>query len=154
MRHRHTKNPRTSFKRRRGGQPGNANAYKHGFYSSRLLSASLQAAEKHRSADLQTDIDMVTISIDNFLRSAADGKQRTWEQNLVQLRAVALAAAAKASLLRIQSNMERKLVDVTGTGSWISSLLDGQAQEPGSEAETSTPALDRLLPPPDPDPEE
>jgi hypothetical protein len=158
MRHRHTKNPHATFKRHRGGQPGNANAYKHGFYSARLLSADLQAAEKHRSEDLQADIDMVTISIDNFLRSASDGKQRSWEQYLVQLRAVTLAAATKGSLLRIQSNMEKKLADVTETGSWLSSLLSEEAEGGGSsspsDVETSTPSWDHSLPPPDPKPKE
>ncbi len=134
MRNRHAKTPRPPVKRRRGAQPGNSNAYKHGFYSSRLPPADLQSAEKHRTDDLQADIDMVTVSIDNFLRSGLDPNERTWERSLLQLRAVTLAVAAKASLLRIQSNMQTKLAGVKETGAWLESILSEDEPETDSSS--------------------
>jgi len=155
MRNRHAKTPHPPAKPRRGAQPGNSNAYKHGFYSSRLPPADLQSAEKHRTDDLQADIDMVTVSIDNFLRSGLDPNERTWEKSLLQLRAVTLAVTAKASLLRIQSNMQTKLAAVKETGAWLESILS----EDEPETDSSSPSLpaqtdhseDRSQPlPPDP----
>jgi len=127
-------------------------------FFARLLPAETQALEKNLTKDLQDDIDLVTISIDNFLRSPSNERPRTWEQLLVQLRAVTLAVSAKASLIRIQSNMQKKLADTNETEAWLTSLLSEEEEEAGSsspsEESASRPSLDPLLPPPEKKPEE
>lgn len=111
-------------KKSAGGQPGNENAYKHGFYSARMLPEEKQELEEHLSGNLQADIDLMTVAMDNFLKKTMDGQARTWDQLLVQLRAVTLSAAAKGTLIRIRSNMAKKIEDITDTEEWLEGLME------------------------------
>jgi hypothetical protein len=111
-------------KRSTGGQPGNSNAYKHGFYSARLHPEEKQELEENLSGNLQADIDLLTVAIDDYLKKTAGDQPRTWDQLLVQLRAVTLAAAAKATLIRGRSSMAKKIAEITDTEAWLADLVE------------------------------
>ncbi len=108
----------------KGGQRGNKNALKHGFYSASLKPEERQALEENLSASLQADIDLMTTSIDNFLQESADDQARTWDQMLEQLRAVTVATASKASMIRVKANMAKKIEAIADTEKWLRGLME------------------------------
>jgi len=52
-----------SPKRRRGAQPGNANALKHGYYASRLPAADVAAIKGHVFFGLEEEIELLRVFI-------------------------------------------------------------------------------------------
>jgi len=83
-----------STPRRRGGQPGNRNAIKHGFY------AHQQASPIESLVDLEEEIQVLRLFIRDFLDQ--DRSQVTFEQNLALLRAVCFAFTALNRLVKTQ----------------------------------------------------
>jgi hypothetical protein len=86
----------SSPKRRRGGQTGNQNARKHGYYSSRYP-ASAQDEGNPLSIDLQAEIDLIRASIQRVI---ALGEPQTYREAVDYLRALSLAATALSRLVR------------------------------------------------------
>jgi hypothetical protein len=85
-----------SSDRRRGGQPGNQNALKHGFYAA--PSPALPSSEGDSlSLDLQIEIAIIRQSIRSIL---ALGEPQTYRQAVDFLRALSLASNALARLVR------------------------------------------------------
>jgi hypothetical protein len=86
----------TSSQRRRGGQPGNQNALKHGVYAASR--PALPSSEGDPlSLDLQNEIVLIRQSIQRIL---ALGEPQTFRQAVDFLRALTLAADALARLVR------------------------------------------------------
>jgi hypothetical protein len=121
-----------AFKRRRGAPLGNANAFKHGFYSTRTPLDG-QALRQRLSTGLQTEIEMVDNAILNLLGSLEAESPPTWKQALDQLRAITLAVTAKTSLLRIQSSLQQKLANLEETGARLSDFLTSIEDETSLE---------------------
>jgi len=90
----------TSRRRRRGGQPGNANAFKHGFYGRRLPidPAALDAANLPPLDNLDEEIAMLRLSIRNLVAKSAD--PQTLGIDLILLRSLALAFGALNRLIK------------------------------------------------------
>ena len=86
----------SSSKHRRGAPPGNQNARKHGFYSSRYP-ASAQAEGNPPSLDLQAEIDFIRHSMQRVI---ALGEPQTYHEAVDYLRALSLAATALTRLVR------------------------------------------------------
>lgn len=85
--------------RKKGGQPGNLNAYKHGFYSDRFHDVENIALEAYLSTGLDSEVAMLRV----FTRRVfelADGIQDLKEAR-ESLGALGLAATRLAALLRI-----------------------------------------------------
>ncbi len=84
--------------RKRGGQPGNLNALKHGFYSKHFQKAELQDLEEAR--DLQEEIAMMRVVTRRLLRMARGCKEMGEMVNV--LGALGLASTRVAGLMKAQ----------------------------------------------------
>ena len=84
--------------RRKGGQPGNLNALKHGFYSKHFQKAELQDLEEAR--DLQEEIAMMRVVTRRLLKLARGCKDMGELINVVA--ALGLASTRVAGLMRTQ----------------------------------------------------
>ena len=90
--------------RKKGGQPGNLNAYKHGFYSHRFNEAENISLEAYLSTGLDSEVAMLRV----FTRRVfelADGIQDLNEARQ-SLGALGLAATRLAALLKSQMFLE------------------------------------------------
>ena len=90
--------------RKKGGQPGNLNAYKHGFYSHRFNDAENIGLEAYLSSGLDSEVAMLRV----FTRRVfelADGIQDLNEARQ-SLGALGLAATRLAALLKSQMFLE------------------------------------------------
>ena len=110
-----TKKTRPALKRKRGAQPGNSNAVKHGFYSHRFNALELKDLDTVLQDNLVDEIALVRVTIrrvfeyaDTEAESLAD-----WEAALNTLGASSIRLAG---LLRTQ-----KLL--TGSGGDVVSLI-------------------------------
>jgi hypothetical protein len=88
--------PTSSSNRRRGGQPGNQNARKHGFYASHYP-VSTQSEENPPTIDLQAEIDLIRASIQRVISL---GEPHTYHEAIDYLRALSLAVTALSRLVR------------------------------------------------------
>lgn len=73
-------------KRRRGGQPGNTNAYKHGFYT--IKPEVLQRFEADRIGEGTDEIQVLSSVLDVTVKTFAELQSPTLEQCQSTLRAV------------------------------------------------------------------
>ena len=90
--------------RRRGAQPGNQNARKHGFHSSLFKAHELKLLDDLPAADLTAEIELLRVTSARYLRSLQQVKGTDdYEANLTALRAVNLCAQSIAMLLRAQA---------------------------------------------------
>lgn len=95
--------------KKRGGQPNNANAYKHGFYSKHYAEFENQALSEIPLADLTDMIDNLRITTARFMEAYYSSlKNLDYESRLAGLRAISLAAGCLAGLVRLQAVGEKK----------------------------------------------
>jgi len=91
-------------KRKRGAQPGNQNAHKHGFYSKHLEKARRQEIEKAALTSLDEEITLLRLKIRDIL-----------EHDPRNLNLVIRAMGILARLLKLKYNLgsadEQKLAD-------------------------------------------
>jgi hypothetical protein len=90
--------------KRRGGQLGNQNALKHGFYSTLFKERERRLLEQMQPADLSAEIELIRVTSARFLEAlAASREPGDFEANLTALRLVNLSAQSIAMLLRAQA---------------------------------------------------
>ena len=90
--------------RKRGGQPRNKNAYKHGFYSKYFNSSERKALSDIPITDITDHIRLLRVQVDRFMQAYTTSLDKLdYEERLEGLRAVTLAIGRIASLERIQS---------------------------------------------------
>jgi len=90
--------------KRRGGQPGNNNAYKHGFYTALFQQHERQLLDNLPAADLSAEIELIRVTSARFIESLmASRGTLDYESNLTALRLVNLSAQSIATLLRVQA---------------------------------------------------
>lgn len=98
--------------KKRGGQPNNANAYKHGFYSKHYSESENQALAEIPLADLTDMIDNLRITTARFMEAYYSSlKKLDYESRLAGLRAISLAAGCLAGLVRLQAVAGKKAKD-------------------------------------------
>ena len=85
-------------RRKRGGQPGNLNALKHGFYSKQFQKSEL--AELEKAGDLQEEIGMMRVVTRRLLKMSRTCKDTGELVNV--LGALGLASTRVAGLMRTQ----------------------------------------------------
>ena len=96
--------------KKRGGQPNNKNAYKHGFYSKYFSAFEGKALSEIPVTDTTDQIGLMRIQIDRFMQVyTASLEELDFEERLAALRAVTLAVGRIASLERIQSSAGKNL---------------------------------------------
>ena len=84
--------------RRRGAQPGNTNALKHGFYSRQMDTLELLEFDDQGAKGLQDEITMLRLYIRRVLSLA--GRTQTLRESLDTVRAISLAATSLTRLLK------------------------------------------------------
>ena len=103
---------------RRGGQPGNHNAVKHGYYSSVFRQAERRLLEQVPLTDLSAEIELIRVTSKRFLQALAASKNDLdFETQLTALRAVNLSAQSIATLLRahaLTAALDRDAEDLLG----------------------------------------
>ena len=97
------------MKKKRGAQPQNKNAFKHGLYSAAFRSRETSLLDQVPLVDLLAEIDLLRVMKSRFLESvaASPGKLDPAAQ-LAALRVVSLSDQALACLLRLQSRRSPK----------------------------------------------
>jgi hypothetical protein len=90
--------------RRRGGQPRNINARKHGFYSRHFKDRERKLLESLDPADISAEIELIRVTCARFLSSWNQSNGASdYEASLTALRAVNLSSQTIAMLLRAQA---------------------------------------------------
>ena len=112
--------PKRNYKRKPGGQPGNVNAWKHGFYSRRFKALEMCDLETVLRDNLDDEIALLRVLIRRvfeFADSEAE-KLEDWESVLSTLGA---ASTRLAGLIRVQhlsagksQNIEDLLAEAIG----------------------------------------
>ena len=96
--------------KKRGGQPNNKNAYKHGFYSKYFSAFEGKALSEIPVTDTTDQIGLMRVQIDRFMQVYTTSlEELDFEERLAALRAVTLAVGRIASLERIQSSAGKNL---------------------------------------------
>ena len=96
--------------KKRGGQPNNKNAYKHGVYSKYFSTFESKALSDLPVTDVTNEIGLMRVQIDRFMQvytTSLEGLD--FEERMAALRTVTLAVGRIASLERIQSSAGKNL---------------------------------------------
>jgi len=100
------------MKRKRGAPPGNQNAFRHGFYSSRFRQQELPALSQSSALELADEIALMRVATARLLASLdSHTEPRDIQTELSILRAVNLRALSINGLVRTRLMLTR--------GSWI-----------------------------------
>jgi len=86
--------------RKRGGQPGNLNALKHGFYSKQFRTAEKTDLEEVAKPGLENEIDMLRVVTRRLFEEAGECKDSQELATIVNT--LSAATARLGNLLRIQ----------------------------------------------------
>lgn len=89
--------------RRRGAQPGNKNALKHGYYAGRFHRADLKAYRSHRFAGLTEEIALLRLYIRRIVDLGVEDQHFFESINL--LRALSLAVTSLDRLVKTQAHL-------------------------------------------------
>ena len=125
-----TAQPKT--KRKRGAQPGNTNALKHGFYSHRFNNLEISDLDTALSEGLTDEISLLRVIIRRVFEYADTGAQDldTWS---VALNTLGAASTRLAGLLRTQQL-------IAGEGADVVSVLSQAIGEVAHDLGLSDPA--------------
>lgn len=117
--------PPTQPKRRKGGQPGNLNALKHGFYSRHFNSLELKDLEATLESGLDSEIDLLRVATRRLLTLTADNKDI--DTGIRLLTVLGATASRLANLLRSEAllggNREESVYNQ------LVAAIDGMAKE-------------------------
>ena len=86
--------------RKRGAQPGNNNAYKHGFYSETFRQIENYQLSYNVKGNFEDEIAVLRVLIKRAMDKMAQESNVTLEENLSALRTVSFAAAVLERLHR------------------------------------------------------
>jgi hypothetical protein len=96
--------------KKRGGQPNNRNAYKHGFYSKYFSAFENRALSALPITDMTNEIGLLRVQIDRFMQAYTSSlDELDYEERLAALRVITMAVGRIASLERIQSSAGKDL---------------------------------------------
>jgi len=102
--------------RKRGAQPGNHNALKHGFYSHRFNRLELSDLDTALGDGLEDEIALLRVIIRRVFEYAADDEKQNLDQWSRTLNTLGAASTRLAALIRTQQV-------VSGGGSSVLDLL-------------------------------
>ena len=103
--------------KKRGAQPDNKNALKHGFYAKQFKPSERRALREMSATDLQDEIHAMRVHFLRFLEfDNQQAKDLDYKTHLSKLRAMSIYTGRLASLLRIQyggakSKLEQTIED-------------------------------------------
>ena len=88
--------------KKRGGQPQNKNALKHGFYSKYFTALESRALSENPVTSVEDVIDLLRVSMGRFMETYTRSLQDLdYEERLAALRVLGLSGGSIASLVRI-----------------------------------------------------
>ena len=126
--------PRPTAKKARGGQAGNTNALKHGFYASLFNSAERRRLEKFDQAEIDDDITLLRVLIKRAAAAVlhpSPNAPLTLGQRLAALRVITYASARLEKLQRTKLLLRGPVED------WreqvIGAALDELSEEIGQQ---------------------
>ena len=94
--------------KKRGGQPNNKNAYKHGFYSKHFNQFESKALSEIPLTNVTDVIDLMRVSTGRFMEAYTISlEELDFESRLTALRTISMAAGRIASLVRIQASASK-----------------------------------------------
>jgi len=93
--------PKPNIKRKSGGQPGNLNAFKHGFYSRRFRTLELSDLSTVLTDNLDDEIALLRVIMRRVFE-LADTDAETLDDWQMALSTLGAAATRVAGMLRIQ----------------------------------------------------
>ncbi len=119
--------------RRQGGQPGNSNAYKHGFYTRRLRQRDLSGVETTNLKSLAEEIALIRV----FTRRTVEEfvKDPDYYDIVAVLRAICLASGTITRIIRTQSFLTG---DTTSFNALINQAISEVRVEMGIDPEPSS----------------
>jgi hypothetical protein len=106
-----TDTPTSTPKRRRGGQPGNRNALKHGFYSHNFTSREKSQLEQDILGEFQDEDKLINVFMDRVAASAQHEKL-DFLSNVLALRAISIAIGRKIDIHRSKKDIYEKLTSI------------------------------------------
>ncbi|MDR3577853.1 MAG: hypothetical protein P4L50_28655 [Anaerolineaceae bacterium] len=121
-------------RRRRGGQRGNHNALKHGFYAHQFNPADLKDLEKCEFSGLADEIALLRVQIRRLV--ALSEQDQTLAEAAFTLRVLSLAALAVNRLVRTQHAIGAQ---GSGMGDLLSEALHEMGMVPGGPYDTNAP---------------
>ena len=115
-------------KRKPGGQPGNWNAFKHGFYSRRFKPMEVSDLETVLAEGLDDEISLLRVIIRRVFEFANDNEQQDLSTWMVALNTLGAASTRLGGLLRTQQLISGGSEDLVST---LSQALGQVAHEIG-----------------------
>jgi len=106
-----SRQPRNNTTKKRGGQPNNLNALKHGFYSRRFKKLEITDLDTAFEYGLDNEISMLRV-ITRRVFDLSEGFDKL-DNAICALNALGLAAARLSSLLRTQFLLEGDTSDLS-----------------------------------------
>ncbi len=117
--------------RKRGAQPGNKNAYKHGFYAKYFTPFEIKALSDIPLNDMTNEIGLLRVHVDRFMQSYITSLDKlNSEERLAALRTITLAVGRIASLGRILSSAEKNRDEFNQ----LKQLYDGNSEDTFDES--------------------
>jgi hypothetical protein len=94
--------PAGSRRRKRGAQPGNLNALKHGFYSRQFANLELEDLDASLEHGLSNEINMLRVAARRLFDLASNQENQSLEQAGRTLSLLSMAAGKLATISRVQ----------------------------------------------------
>jgi hypothetical protein len=118
--------PRTHSKRRpsrrSGGQPGNANAIKHGLYSKHHRPFDKKALQQVPLTDLEGEIGLTRKFLERYLESVAASPTDDPAANRNRLLTITFTVAQIAAMARVQLRSRLHLADTNELKTWMDEI--------------------------------
>jgi hypothetical protein len=115
-------------KRQPGGQPGNWNAFKHGFYSRRYQPLELRDLDSMLATGLSDEITLLRVIIRRVFEFASQSEEQDLDTWTHALNTLGTASTRLATLLRTQHKLRDEREDIVDT---LSRALGQVAHEIG-----------------------
>jgi len=126
-------------KRKRGGQPGNTNALKHGFYARSFEQRQLEIFSGLSLEDLRGEIDLTRVSNRRILQAMHADPDLSFDQILAGSRAISIGTAQIASLSRARLGVSLAVSQAHEMQAWLQDLLEEQDDNDGQPGAPGTP---------------
>ena len=145
-----------SAPRKRGAQPGNANARKHGFYSSRLLPDEVKDLDDLEPVDMSGEIDLIRTQLRRLLEDA-NAQPASFQQRIDLIRVICIAVRSLSRLIRTHNTIypkgETRIAELRLMADEIREDLERHARRGDPNALPVIPAASHRYdsPPPNPD---
>jgi len=122
-------------KRKRGGQPGNTNALKHGFYAQSFNQRELEIFSGLSLEDFQGEIDLTRVSNRRILEAMHANPDLSFDQILAGSRAISFGTALIASLSRARLQVSLAASQAHEMEKWLQDLLEEHADDELGQAD-------------------